>query len=394
MQRLFAFLTVTWAVVLFLAWGLFPGSQSLVLGLAVYTTIPLLVFLRRLGWPFYPGALFRLFVTRAVLYTILLLPLVSSAGLLGLLGGLPFGHSLLVGRILAGSVLAIVATILALGYIGSKRLVVRRVDVDVPGLPASFDGLRIAQLSDLHVGPHIPSRFLDRVVRTTQKLAPDLIAVTGDLIDDRAEDVGVYAKKLGGLTAPLGVYMIPGNHDVYAGWEEVEAALRAANLGTVMVNEAVTVRRGNDEIVLVGTGDPAGGRRGSSRAAPDIDRAMADVPRDAKVIAFAHNPALWPKLAERGVALTLSGHTHWGQFALPRLGWSLASPFLEHAMGAHIIDDAQLYISPGTGYWGIPFRLGASPEVTLVTLRRAQTAAARVHAARSASRRLAYVPAA
>jgi predicted MPP superfamily phosphohydrolase len=290
-------------------------------------------------------------------------------------------------------VLAIVGTILALGYIGSKRLVVRRVDVDVPGLPASFDGLRIAQLSDLHVGPHIPSRFLDRVVRTTQTLAPDLIAVTGDLIDDRAEDVGVYAKKLGGLSAPLGVYMIPGNHDVYAGWEEVEAALRAANLGTVMVNEAVTVRRGNDEIVLVGTGDPAGGRRGSSRAAPDIDRAMADVPRDAKVIAFAHNPALWPKLAERGVALTLSGHTHWGQFALPRLGWSLASPFLEHAMGAHIIDDAQLYISPGTGYWGIPFRLGASPEVTLVTLRRAQTASARVHAARSANRRLAYIPA-
>ena len=119
---------------------------------------------------------------------------------------------------------------------------------------------------------------------------------------------------------------------------------------------------------------------------------MADVPADATVIAFAHNPALWPKLAERGVALTLSGHTHWGQFALPRLGWSLASPFLEHAMGAHISDEAQLYISPGTGYWGIPFRLGASPEVTLVTLRRAETAAAKVHEARSACRRLAYAP--
>jgi predicted MPP superfamily phosphohydrolase len=290
-------------------------------------------------------------------------------------------------------VLGIVAVVLALGYFGSKRLVVRRVDVDVPGLPASFDGLRIAQLSDLHVGPHIPRRFLDRVVQTTHALVPDLIAVTGDLIDDRAEDVSVYAKKLGALTAPLGVYMIPGNHDVYAGWEDVEQALRAANLGTVMVNEARTISRGDDSIVLVGTGDPAGGRRGSSRAAPDIERAMANVPDDATVIAFAHNPALWPKLAERGVALTLSGHTHWGQFALPKLGWSLASPFLEHAMGAHIMDEAQLYISPGTGYWGIPFRIGASPEVTLVTLRLATTAAARVHAARPASRRLAYVAA-
>jgi predicted MPP superfamily phosphohydrolase len=284
--------------------------------------------------------------------------------------------------------------VLGLGYIGSKRLVVRRVDVDVPNLPASFDGLRIVQLSDLHIGPHIPRRFLERVVRTTQALEPDLIAVTGDLIDDRAEDVNVYAKKLGALTAPLGVYMIPGNHDVYAGWEEVERGLRAANLGTVMVNEARTIWRGDDSLVLVGTGDPAGGKRGSSRAAPDIERAMANVPDDATVIAFAHNPALWPKLAQRGVALTLSGHTHWGQFALPALGWSLASPFLEHAMGAHIIDEAQLYISPGTGYWGIPFRIGASPEVTLVTLHRAETASTKVHAARSASRRLRYAPAA
>jgi len=393
MSRFNAFLFLTWAIVFRLAWGLFPGSWAVVLGLAVYTTIPLFVFLRRRGWSFYPTALFRLFVTRAVLYTILTLPLVSLGGLIGMVAGFPFGRSLIVGRVLAGGVLAIVAMVLALGYLGSKRLVVRRVDVDLPNLPPGFDGLRIAQLSDLHVGPHIPRRFLERVVQTTQQLAPDLIAVTGDLIDDRAEDVGVYATKLGALTAPLGVYMIAGNHDVYAGWEEVERALRAADLGTVMVNEAVTIRRGNDELVLVGTGDPAGGRRGSSRAAPDIDRAMANVPEDATVIAFAHNPSLWPKLAERGVALTLSGHTHWGQFALPRLGWSLASPFLEHAMGAHILDDAQLYISPGTGYWGIPFRIGASPEVTLVTLRRAQTAAATVHAARPARRRLAYAPA-
>ena len=79
-------------------------------------------------------------------------------------------------------------------------------------------------------------------------------------------------------------------------------------------------------------------------------------------------------LAARGVALTLSGHTHWGQFALPSLGWSLASPFLKHAMGAYREQDALLYINPGTGYWGIPFRLGALPEVTLVRLRRAPAA--------------------
>ena len=178
--------------------------------------------------------------------------------------------------------------------------------------------------------------------------------------------------------------MIPGNHDVYAGWDDVERRLRAANLGTVLVNDAHVIRRGQATIALVGTGDPAGGRRGASRAAPDIERALARVPAQATIVAFAHNPALWPALASRGVALTLSGHTHWGQLALPRLGWSMASPFLQYAMGAHLERDSMLYISPGTGYWGIPFRIGASHEVTLVTLRRAESAATRVHPPRAA----------
>jgi len=221
-------------------------------------------------------------------------------------------------------------------------------------------------------------------MRATQTLKPDLIAVTGDLVDDRPEDVGAYAKIFGALDAPLGVYIIPGNHDVYAGWEAVERALRAAELGTVLVNESTLLQRGRDTIALVGTGDPAGGRRGTSRAAPDVSLALEDVPANVTVIAFAHNPALWPALAARGVSLTLSGHTQWGEFALPKLGWSLAFPFLETAMAARVERDALLYVSPGTGYWGIPFRIGARPEVTLVTIRRAATAAARVHPAGAA----------
>jgi predicted MPP superfamily phosphohydrolase len=382
--RLALYLVVAWGTLATLATGLFSGALALTLAAALYTTLPLLVFLRWRGWPFYPGAAFRLLVVRPFWYTQLLLPLVSAAGLVGVLAGAPFGHALLAGRTTAGAMLAFAASVLGLGYLGARRLVVRRVDVEVPGLASEFDGLRIAQLSDLHVGPHTSRRFLRRVVDATQALAPDLIAVTGDLIDDRAEDVAVYAKELGSLDAPLGVYMIPGNHDVYAGWEEVENGLRHAELGTVLVNDLRLVQRGAATIALVGTGDPAGGARGSSRAAPDVERALSRVPDGATVIAFAHNPALWPALAARGVALTLSGHTHWGQFAFPKRGWSLASPFLEHAMGVHTDRESLLYISPGTGYWGIPFRLGASPEVTLVTLRSGNTAAARVHPARAA----------
>jgi predicted MPP superfamily phosphohydrolase len=380
--RLGIYILVTWGTLELLASGLFPGAQLATLGLALYTTIPIAAFALWRGWPFYPGAAFRLLVVRPFWYTQLLLPLVSAAGLLGLIVGVPFGAALLVGRILAGVMLAVATVLLVLGYIGTRRLVVRRVDVEVPELPIEFDGLRIVQLSDLHIGPHTNRRFLERVVKTARSLQPDIIAVTGDLVDDRAEDVAVYVRALGSLEAPLGVYMIPGNHDVYAGWEEVEVSLREARLGTVLVNEVELVHRGGATLALVGTGDPAGGARGSSRAAPDVDRALSRVPARATTIAFAHNPALWPALAARGVALTLSGHTHWGQFALPKLGWSLASPFLEHAMGAHTEKGALLYISPGTGYWGIPFRLGAPPEVTLVTLRRGESATAHVHPAR------------
>ena len=382
--RLALYLVGAWGVLALLAASAFPHGALAVLALAAYTLVPLLIIIRYRGWPFYPKAAFRLLVVRPFWYTQLMLPLVSSAGVIGLIAGVPFGQSLLFGRIGAVAVLVACLTGLALGYVGSRQLVIRRVDAAVPGLPEEFEGLRIVQLSDLHIGPHSNRRFLAQVVRATQGLIPDLIAVTGDLIDDRVEDVAAYATALGTLDAPLGVFMIPGNHDVYAGWDAVETALRKANLGTVLVNESRLVTRGDASIALVGTGDPAGGKRGTSRAAPDIERALADVPAGATVVAFAHNPSLWPQLAGRGVALTLSGHTHWGQFAMPRLGWSLASPFLERAMGAHQEADSLLYISPGTGYWGIPFRIGAAPEVTLVTLTRASaSAAATVHDAES-----------
>ena len=198
--------------------------------------------------------------------------------------------------------------------------------------------------------------------------------MTGDLVDDRPEDVDAYAAALGALDAPLGVFMIPGNHDVYAGWDSVEHRLRKDVPARLLLNEAHVLRRGDAALVLAGTGDPAGGRRGQSRVAPDVERTLAGAPNGVTVVALAHNPALWPALAKHGVALTLSGHTHWGQLALPSLGWSLASPFLEHAMGAYRNENSLLYVSPGTGYWGIPFRLGAFPEVTLVRLRRAPAA--------------------
>jgi uncharacterized protein len=142
---------------------------------------------------------------------------------------------------------------------------------------------------------------------------------------------------------------------------------------TVLVNDAIEIQRGADRLWLAGTGDPAaGGPPGmfGRDAAPDIARTLARIPAGAFTIVMAHNPQLWPPLAERGVRLTLSGHTHYGQLAIPALDWSLASVFLEHAMGWHRRGGSLLYINPGTNYWGLPLRIGALPEVTVITLRR------------------------
>jgi len=277
----------------FLCWStialLVPGGQWWVLAVALLTTAPLVVFFARRGWRRYPTAAFRLFVVRPVLYVQLTLPLVSLAGIVGAGIGALVGSPLIGGRIGAATVLGVLLLLFAFGYVGSKLLVLRDVRVTIPELPSELDGLVIAQISDLHVGPQTSQAFLRRIARTVAGIGADVIAVTGDLVDG------------------------------------------------------------------------------------------------ATVVALAHNPALWPALAAKGVDLTLSGHTHWGQFAIPRLGWSLASPFQTRAMGAHRDGDRMLYIHPGTGYWGLPFRLGAQPEVTRITLARGSEASITMAPARATS---------
>jgi predicted MPP superfamily phosphohydrolase len=259
----------------------------------------------------------------------------------------------------------------AWGYVGTRRLVVRRLDVSYPELPTELEGLRIVQLSDLHVGPHTSRRHLARIAEAVRDAQPELIVLTGDQVDDYARDVEPLGLALGDLSAPLGVYAVAGNHDVDAGWEPVRRGME--RLGwRVLVNEAVPLQRGGARFWVAGTGDPAGGKDpDDGPVAPDMERALAAVQQGEFSLVLAHNPALWSELARRGADLTLSGHTHHGQLAIPRLGWSVASLFFEHAMDVYREGRSVLYINPGTNFWGIPFRIGALPEVTVVTLRHA-----------------------
>jgi uncharacterized protein len=356
-----------WGIIGALLAPVLPGYGLPVLAAALVTAAPLLLFLRMRTAGGYPSAAVRLWVFRPFLYIQLGLPMIAAGGLLGFLAGAPFGAAGSTGRwalLIAASGFAVAAVA---GYLGSRWLRVRELEASFPDLPTGLEGMRIVQISDLHVGPHTSRSHLAAVARAVRNARPDLLAITGDQVDDYARDVVHFADVFAGLTAPLGVFAIPGNHDVYAGWGAVRAGLEAMGI-TVLVNDAVEVRRGEGRFWLAGTGDPAG-RRGTA-VAPDLARTLARVPEGAFTIALAHNPALWPALARRGVHLTLSGHTHYGQLSVPWLGWSLATPFLEHAMGAHRLGNSLLYINPGTNYWGLPFRIGALPEVTVVTLRR------------------------
>jgi uncharacterized protein len=349
-----------------------PGHWATVLlAGALLGFLPLFFLYRALAGA-YPSSVVRLLVFRPFWYTQIAVPLMASAGVLAFLSGAPFGMARSSGQTAPLVVAAIVAVGAAVGYIGSRRLRVAELEARFGDLPAGLEGLRIAQVSDLHVGPHTPSRFLERIVRAVQHARPDIIAITGDQVDDYARDVESFARAFGGFSAPLGVFAIPGNHDVYAGWREVRAGLEGMGV-TVLVNDARALVRGGDRFWIAGTGDPAGMGRpydAGGSAAPEIARTLSRVPAGAFVIALAHNPAVWPALAARCVRLTLSGHTHHGQVSIPRLGWSLASMFLEHAMGSHRQGRSVLYINPGTNYWGLPLRIGALPEVTIFTLRR------------------------
>jgi hypothetical protein len=330
-------MAIWWGIIGALLAPVIPGGWLTVVALALVASAPLLRVIAGFTKQHYPSAFERVWIMRPFWYLQIALPVLGVSGVVGTLMGMLFGAPAAGGRWSLVVVFALLVLLAIAGYVGARAVVVKRVESVHPDLPVEFDGVRIAQISDLHVGPHTPPSFLARVREAVTDARADLVAITGDQVDDHAPDVHHFAAAFRSLTAPLGVYAIAGNHDVYAGWRAVRDGLEAMGV-RVLVNEALALTRG---------------------ASPD-----------GFTVALAHNPALWPALATRGVQLTLSGHTHYGQFSIPRWRWSLASPFLAHAMGGHQAGDSLLYINPGTNYWGLPLRIGAWPEVTVITLRR------------------------
>ena len=216
---LVAWLGIPWIVVGAWVQPLVPGGWWLVaLGL-VLCVLPVRTLVRGIRNRTYPSAVTRLLVLRPFWYAMAFLPLLAVVTLLGGLVGLPFGDAGSAGR-------------WALGAMGRSAVFAL--------FGAAFDGVRVVQISDLHVGPHTARSFLDRVVRAVRDQQPDLLVVSGDQVDDFARDVELFNRAFGDLEAPLGVFAVAGNHDVYAGWQAVHHGLVDAGF-TVLVNEAVPV---------------------------------------------------------------------------------------------------------------------------------------------------------
>lgn len=308
------------------------------------------------------------------------------AGVFDIIGGLPrlWHKGRIPGMAWTGVVLAVVVFVCFWWGALVTRYDIGKKDVEVPvrGLPDAFDGYRVAQFSDLHVGTFgSDTAFVSKLVDEINALRPDAIVFTGDIVNRQSDEIQPFVETLSRLEAPGGVYAILGNHDYgdYREWDSPEA--KAANMEELydayrragirlLLNETEWLRRGNDSIALIGVeniGDAPFPVYGSlSKAYPALDDSVAK-------ILLTHNPAHWvDSIRDNGnlnVALSLAGHTHAMQVEV--FGVSPASMRYE-TWGGMYADPAgkrKLYVNIGAGEVGVPMRIGATPEITLLTLR-------------------------
>lgn len=252
-----------------------------------------------------------------------------------------------------------------------RRPQIVRVTVPIKGLPAAFEGFRVVQITDLHVGLTVKRDWVEVVASEVNALEPDLVAVTGDLTDGSVAYLRDDVAPLAGIRAPHGKYFVTGNHDYFfdaEGWlDEVE------RLGyRPLLNAHAVVEKDGAAVVVAGVTDLTGGQHLPHHRS-DPHRAVAGAPGGAPKILLAHQPLSFPAAEPLGFDLVLMGHTHGGQFFPWNLVAAAVQPFVR---GLYRRGGTWIYVSSGTGYWGPPVRLGTRSEITVLTLTREDDATA------------------
>lgn len=263
-------------------------------------------------------------------------------------------------------------------FFGWRHIVVRSAICESPLLPTSFDGYRVLQLSDIHIGTFLRNRgFVDKLVRIVNAQEPDLIVFTGDLVNVSAEEVIPFQHILKQMRARDGGYSIMGNHDYceYGDDKSIGNVTRNQNIlkyleekmgWRLLMNEHVRIGNGcGDEIAVIGVENIS---RPPFPDYGDLRKAVAGLPAGMFKILLSHDPSHWRRgvLHETDIALTLSGHTHAGQVRIGK--FSPARWAYNEWGGKYVENDSMLYVSLGVG-GTVPFRLGAWPEVNVITLR-------------------------
>ena len=293
-----------------------------------------------------------------------LLIAITAATMVG--GGIVSGST--ISLLHAGSALAVpVSSLLALllGLLNARRLAqVVDVEVQLPNLPPALQGFTIVQVSDLHVGPTIKRRYVSAVTDAVNELSPDIIALTGDLVDGSVASLSEHLQPLAELKARYGVYAVTGNHEYYSGATQWVAEFRRLGFQVLMNQHRVLAQRGAT-LVVAGVTD-FGAKGFDAAQASDPLAALRGAPAGAAVrILLAHQPRSARAAEAAGFDLQLSGHTHGGQFWPWKYFVPMQQPFVD---GLHRQGRMQVYVSRGTGYWGPPMRLGARSEITRIRL--------------------------
>jgi predicted MPP superfamily phosphohydrolase len=356
------------------AWGP-PWARGLTIAVIVLAALVPLVFLsmRWLPRPMNAPMAWVVYTWLGFALYLFLLTVLSDAarGVAALVGALPKDpeRRLLLARTIAGAIATASGLIGVAGIANVARgFVVRRVRVPLARLPPSASGYSIVQLTDMHVGPTIGRHFVEAVVRETNALAPDLIVITGDLVDGTVEHLGELVEPLRDLRAKDGVFFVTGNHEYYSGADAWIAHLRSMGI-VVLRNERVPVGEAFD---LAGV-DDASAHGMLPDHGQDVARALAGRDPARAVVLLAHQPKALKDAVRCDVDLQLSGHVHGGQMVPFNWIARLDQPIIA---GLRLVEQTWVYVSTGTGYWGPPMRVGSGAELTrieLVSMPRAAT---------------------
>lgn len=238
------------------------------------------------------------------------------------------------------------------------------INITLKKLPQELDGLRIAQLTDIHIGPILNDKWLQHIVDRVNALDADIVAITGDLVDGSVAELGSHVAPLANLKAKYGVFFVTGNHEYYSGVEEWCEYLKSINI-KVLRNEHVSIKIGNSVLDIAGVDD------WSSRhfaGGHNLSKALAGRDQNNPVILLAHQPVSMHDAAKNNVDFQMSGHTHGGQIWPFNYLVYLQQP-ISRGLFAHPNSDLQVYVSSGTGFWGPPMRLGTYAEISCFSLR-------------------------